>query len=493
MRILSILFFILASLFGTSQIRLDAQSTPFPNSNLYVGQIDSPLTENIAFIAETKTNSTGGFQLEIDAESVSEFTTLFLYVQNTTAVLYASPNGQYHITYSEPDTLSTHNGFIKHWTILVQEEAEVPYNSLFADFEMDLANFTDSIYFPYITRYTSGNTAVKKRIQENSVNFAGTLSNNDSLLQLETKIELGALTAKFQNQMREKYKVFMDSCSYLSSHIESSMMAFRFDQRGFEFGNLLVPYFNFKSQGFGQILNVWSSHLMAEILSNPAKADQFNYLLASESDLKTILKLLNPEQKGNSELSELRVVNMLRISYFSNAFDRNKIRRLLENIITNSKHERVQKFALMCLKNTDQDVKGKLVTDIELEDLRGKNWSLKKNLDRYTYIYFFDESVQCKKELSFLNKIQDKYAEAIEIFAVYVGNKPTYLQEIHDSYGSELNLLNANLDFKTLHALHITSLPCALQMNAKGEIMYSYTFLPSEKIIKEWNGIMRKL
>ena len=147
----------------------------------------------------------------------------------------------------------------------------------------------------------------------------------------------------------------------------------------------------------------------------------------------------------------------------------------------------------MCLGNVDQDLKGKIITEIEFEDLRGKNWSLKKNLDRYTYIYFFDESIQCKKELSFLNKIQDKYAEAIEVFAVYVGNNPTYLQEIHDTYGSDLNLLTANFDFKTLHALHISSIPCALQMNSKGEIMYSYTFLPSEKIIKEWNGIMRKL
>jgi hypothetical protein len=493
MKLLSVLLFLFVSLFGTSQVTLHALSTPFPNSNLYVGQFDSQLTENISFVAETKTNSDGGFQLDLDAEVISEFTPLFLCIQNTTAMLYVAPNGKYHISYSEPDTLSTHNGFIKHWSILVQEEADLPYNSLFADFEMDLANFTDSIYFPYITLYTSGNTAVKKRIQENSVNFAGTITNNDSLLQLETKIELSVLTAKFQNQIREKYKVFMDSCPYLTSHIESSMMAFRFVQRGFEFGNLLVPYFNFKSQGFGQILNVWSSQLIAEILSNPVKADQFRYLLSAESDFNTIMKLLNPEHRGNSELSELRVVNMLRLAYFSNAFDRNKIKYLFQNIQANSKNESVQKFASMCLGNVDQDLKGKIVTEIELEDLRGKNWSLKKNLDRYTYIYFFDESIQCKKELSFLNKIQDKYAEAIEVFAVYVGNNPTYLQEIHDTYGSDLNLLTANFDFKTLHALHISSIPCALQMNAKGEIMYSYTFLPSEKIIKEWNGIMRKL
>jgi len=493
MKLLSVLLFLFVSLFGTSQVTLHALSTPFPNSNLYVGQFDSQLTENISFVAETKTNSSGGFQLDLDAEVISEFTPLFLCIQNTTAMLYVAPNGKYHITYSEPDTLSTHNGFIKHWSILVQEEADVPYNSLFADFEMDLANFTDSIYFPYITRYTSGNTAVKKRIQENSVNFAGTITNNDSLLRLESKIELGALTAKFQNQMREKYKVYMDNCPYLTSHIESSMLAFRFDSRKFEFGNSLMPFFNFKSEGFRQIMNVWSSQLLAEILSNPPKADQIHYLLAAESDFNTILKLLNPEMKGNSELSEIRLVNMLRLAYFSNAFDRNKIKYQFQNIQANSKNESVRKFTAMCLVNTDQDLKGKIVTEIELEDLRGKNWSLKKNLDRYTYIYFFDESIQCKKELSFLNKIQDKYAEAIEVFAVYVGNNPTYLQEIHDTYGSDLNLLTANFDYKTLHALHISSIPCALQMNSKGEIMYSYTFLPSEKIIKEWNGIMRKL
>lgn len=493
MRFFALLFFLFVSLLGKSQVVLDAVSTPFANSTLYVGLADSPLTENIVFLTQTKTNSTGGFQLEIEEDKLSEFTPLFLYIQNTEVMLYVAPNGKYHLKYSEPDTMSTHNGFIKHWSILVQEEAEVPYNSLFADFELDLANFTDSIYFPYITKFTTGHSAIKKRIQENSVNFAGSLSTNDSLLQLESKIQLAALIGKFQNQIREKYKVYMDQCPYLTSHIETSMMAFRFDERDFKFGNFLSPYFNFKSQGFARMLDVWSSQLMAEISKDPEKTSQFNYLLASESDLNTLSKLLNKENAGNKELNELRILNMLRLGYFTNAFDRNKIKRQFELVIEKSQYQRVQKFAAMCQKNVNQDLKGKKITDIELEDLRGKHWSLKKNIDRYTYIYFFDESVQCKKELSFLNKIQDKYAEAIEIFAVYVGNSPSYLQEIHETYGSELNLLTSNFDYKTLHDLQIQSLPCALQMNSNGEVMYSYTFLPSEKIIKEWNGIMRKL
>jgi hypothetical protein len=215
-------------------------------------------------------------------------------------------------------------------------------------------------------------------------------------------------------------------------------------------------------------------------------------LLASESNLQSFHKLVNSKGQGDFEMNDLRLTNLLRLAYFQNAFDREKIKVQLQHMQSQSNYPAVQAYALMCLKQVDQDLKGKIISDIELEDLRGKSWSLKKNLDRYTYIYFFNESVQCKKELSFLNKIQDKYADAIEIFAVYVGKEDSYLQEIHNTYGSELSLLTTNFDFKTLYELQISSLPSAMQMNAKGEVMYSYTFLPSEKIIKEWNGIMRK-
>jgi hypothetical protein len=136
MRHFIFILLILSSFLVQGQVILRASTSPFPNSNLYVGISNSQLTQNLTFISESKTNHNGGFQVEINNRYATDYSELFICIQNTMALIYVEPDGKYSITYSEEDTLSTHNGFIKQWSLLVEEEATIPFNAILSSFEL---------------------------------------------------------------------------------------------------------------------------------------------------------------------------------------------------------------------------------------------------------------------------------------------------------------------------------------------------------------------
>jgi hypothetical protein len=486
-------FLIFSSLSVWSQktASFNSASSPFAKSKLYVYAIDNSITQNLKLVSETTCNEQGGFEISVPTDRAQKFQVA---VNNAICSFYLSPDESYEIKFLCKDTSQTSIGLFQPWLIeLTEKNGKTNLNSLIATFDSDLESFIDTTYFEFLKASTVGNLSVKKRINENSIHFAGKLIENDSLMKGANLGNFIQKISDFSVQMNTKFQKYYSGFPSIEHHIKCSILSISPQKNNSKLEEQIEPHIDNLAYGFSSLMDIWSKQLLEDIKSDPTRMYQTENIIISYPYFQTIYPFIFNTEEKESEMKAIRLINMLRLAYFEKAFHRPSIISLLENISTTSVHTRVVNLALASLRELNADLKNKQIPNLVAIDLRNKPWELQKNIDKHTYLYFFDNSTQTKKEIALLNSIQEKYSGGIEIFICYIGSDEIFLNEIATVYGSDLKILKTPLDFDLCNQFQLVSLPYAIQTNSKGQVMYSYTFLPSEKLIREWNSIMRKL
>lgn len=491
MRVIAILFFFTLSFFA-SVYGQDAEINGFASlakdSKVYAFEVSDGITNQLSLLTQTSGDSEGNFKLKIPLKQTKS---LVICTGNARTRIWVDPNQQYKLTFLNPDTTITQNGFIQFWESRIESNSTSTTNALIGLINNRIAEFISNNTYEYLLLKSNTSKASIQRIRDKNPNsdIVKFTDAQDSTNKAESKFNESLLA--FEITMKEELKEVIAQNSFIENYLFCKIGHLKTLTSGSDSYEEMSKRIDLTNPAFCEWVELFSRNYLDPKLIK-AEKQKFDVLLQESTELEEIIKFLNLENSFNLELEELFFASALRTKYYSREWSEAFVTRLNEVVSASCKSPTAKKI----IQNFEKEIKEKSqkqLSDFTLLDDRGENWIFSDQCDRNMYLYFFNSSKTSQRELALLNQLASKYKNDFSIIAVGMQHSyEDYSKALQSLKLSNLTTFYGGNDYKLIDDLRIQTVPFAIETNSKGKISFNYTPLPSEGIQVKWEEILRK-
>ena len=492
MKHISIVFFLFSAhfLFG-QEVTIKGSGIVASNNKVYACFTTDALTQNMNIVAQTTANSKGEFELKIPTKQKEN---LYLCTSNAQISLWVSPKQTYVVEFLSADTTVTQNGLIRNFEVRIENNSADRTNAVIGEINTEIAKFLSENSFNYLLLNSHQNEAATSRMQENNpksdlVKFN---SKEDSSKYASAQVNFLTQIESLENKMQSLFGPEFKKDSFLKNYAACEIFTLRLLANSPVNLQTASQYIDLKNSAFIKWLELAASNYLNPSL-NTRDAQAFTTLMESAKSAEPIIHYLNPDSTHYPQLEELFLIAALRKNYYTRAHSPALMKKLLGIVQSTSKFETSKQLAKACEIEFSGLKKGSVLPDFTLINSNNDKWKFTEHCDRNMYLYFFNESKSCQRDLALLNHLASKYKNDFRIVVIGMhDNFESFEKTIAPLKLEGIEVLYGGNDFKLIQELHIATVPCALQTNFKGVLQYEYTLLPAEGIQQKWEEIIRK-
>ena len=492
MKHISLAFFLLvnALLFG-QDVTIKGSGAVASNNKVYACFTTDALTQNLNIVAQTTANAKGEFELKIPTKQKEN---LYLCTSNAQTSLWISPKQTYVVEFLSGDTTVTQNGLIRSWEARIESSSDDRTNAVIGEINTEIAKFLSENSFNYLLLNSQQNEAATSRMQENNpksdlVKFK---SKEDSSKYASAQVNFLRQIESLENKIQLLFELEFKKDSFLKNYAACEIFTLRLLANTPVTLETASQHIDLKNSAFIKWLELAASNYLNPSL-NTRDAQAFTTLMETAKNVEPIIHYLNPDSTHYTQLEELILIAALRKNYYTRAHSPALMRRILSMIESTSKFDTSKQLAKACEIEFSGLKKNSALPDFTLINSSNDKWKFTEHCDRNMYLYFFNESKSCQRDLALLNHMSSKYKNDFRIVVIGMhDNFESFEKTIAPFKLAGIEVLYGGNDFKLIQELRIATIPCALQTNFKGIIQYEYTPLPAEGIQQKWEEILRK-
>ena len=491
MRIIASLFFFTLSLFASifgQQAEINGFASLAKDSKVYAFEVSDGLTNQLSLLTQTSGDSNGHFNLKIPLKQTKS---LVICTGNARTRIWVDPNQQYKLTFLNPDTTITQNGFVQFWESRIESNSPSTTNALIGLINNRIAEFISNNTYEYLLLKSNTSKASIQRIREKNptsdiVKFSDA---QDSTNKAESKFNESLLA--FETTIKEELKEVIEQNSFVENYLFCKIGHLKTLTGGSDSYEEMSKRIDLTNPAFCEWVELFSRNYLDPKLIKVEK-QKFDTLLQKGEELEEIIKFLNLENSFNLELEEVIFASALRTKYYSHEWSEAFVSRLNQVVSASSKNPTAKQL----IQNFEKEIKEKSQRDLRdftLYDDSGEAWVFSKQCDRNMYLYFFNSSKTSQRDLALLNQLASKYKNDFSIIAIGMQHSyDEYSKALQSLKLSNLTTIYGGNDYKLIDDLRIQTVPFAIETNNKGKISFNYTPLPSEGIQVKWEEILRK-
>ena len=492
MKHISLAFFLLVNslLFG-QDVTIKGSGAVASNNKVYACFTTDALTQNLNIVAQTTANAKGEFELKIPTKQKEN---LYLCASNAQTSLWISPKQTYVVEFLSGDTTVTQNGLIRSWEARIESSSADRTNAVIGEINTEIAKFLSDNSFNYLLLNSQQNEAATSRMQENNpksdlVKFK---SKEDSSKYASAQVNFLRQIESLENKIQLLFELEFKKDSFLKNYAACEIFTLRLLANTPVTLETASQHIDLKNSAFIKWLELAASNYLNPSL-NTRDAQAFTTLMETAKNVEPIIHYLNPDSTHYTQLEELILIAALRKNYYTRAHSPALMRRILSMIESTSKFDTSKQLAKACEIEFSGLKKNSVLPDFTLINSSNDKWKFTEHCDRNMYLYFFNESKSCQRDLALLNHMSSKYKNDFRIVIIGMhDNFESFEKTIAPFKLAGIEVLYGGNDFKLIQELRIATIPCALQTNFKGIIQYEYTPLPAEGIQQKWEEILRK-
>ena len=492
MKHISIVFFLFSAhfLFG-QEVLIKGTGAVASNNKVYACFTSDALTQNLNIVAQTTANVKGEFELKIPTKQKEN---LYLCTSNAQISLWILPKQTYQVEFLSADTTVTQNGLIRNFEARIENNSTDRTNAVIGEINTEIANFISENSFDYLLLNSHQNEAATSRMQENNpksdlVKFN---SKEDSSKYASAQVNFLTQIESLENSMQLLFGPEFKKDSFLKNYAACEIFTLRLLANSPVNLETASQYIDLKNSAFIKWLELAASNYLNPSL-NTRDAQAFTTLMESAKSADPIIHYLNPDSTHYAQLEELILIAALRKNYYTRAHSPALMKRILSMIESTSTFETSQQLAKACEIEFSGLKRNSVLPDFSLINSNNDKWKFAEHCDRNMYLYFFNESKSCQRDLALLSHMASKYKNDFRIVVIGMhDNFESFEKTIAPLRLEGIEFLYGGNDFKLIQELHIATVPCALQTNFKGIIQYEYTPLPAEGIQQKWEEMIRK-
>jgi hypothetical protein len=492
MKHISIVFFLFSSqfLFG-QEVLVKGSGAVASNNKVYACFTADALTQNLNIVAQTTANAKGEFELKIPTKQKEN---LYLCTSNAQISLWVNPKQTYVVEFLSADTTVTQNGLIRSWEARIESSSDDRTNAVIGEINTEIAKFLSENSFNYLLLNSQQNEAATSRMQENNpksdlVKFK---SKEDSSKYASAQVNFLRQIESLENKIQLLFELEFKKDSFLKNYAACEIFTLRLLANTPVTLETASQHIDLKNSAFIKWLELAASNYLNPSL-NTRDAQAFTTLMETAKNVEPIIHYLNPDSTHYTQLEELILIAALRKNYYTRAHSPALMRRILSMIESTSKFDTSKQLAKACEIEFSGLKKNSALPDFTLINSSNDKWKFTEHCDRNMYLYFFNESKSCQRDLALLNHMSSKYKNDFRIVVIGMhDNFESFEKTIAPFKLAGIEVLYGGNDFKLIQELRIATIPCALQTNFKGIIQYEYTPLPAEGIQQKWEEILRK-
>ncbi len=492
MKHISLAFFLLVNslLFG-QDVTIKGSGAIASNNKVYACFTTDALTQNLNIVAQTTANAKGEFELKIPTKQKEN---LYLCASNAQTSLWISPKQTYVVEFLSGDTTVTQNGLIRSWEARIESSSADRTNAVIGEINTEIAKFLSDNSFNYLLLNSQQNEAATSRMQENNpksdlVKFK---SKEDSSKYASAQVNFLRQIESLENKIQLLFELEFKKDSFLKNYAACEIFTLRLLANTPVTLETASQHIDLKNSAFIKWLELAASNYLNPSL-NTRDAQAFTTLMETAKNVEPIIHYLNPDSTHYTQLEELILIAALRKNYYTRAHSPALMRRILSMIESTSKFDTSKQLAKACEIEFSGLKKNSELPDFTLINSSNDKWKFTEHCDRNMYLYFFNESKSCQRDLALLNHMSSKYKNDFRIVIIGMhDNFESFEKTIAPFKLAGIEVLYGGNDFKLIQELRIATIPCALQTNFKGIIQYEYTPLPAEGIQQKWEEILRK-
>jgi peroxiredoxin len=499
MKILVSFLFGLMSLIvrGQSSVII-GEATDYPLWNVYVFEEEDLFTSRRNLLASTSTDGKGQFRLELAMRETGQ---VILSIGDQEAILYVEPAHKYSVAFPRSGTGTTTRTFDK-TSVELQLSVSDPHelNTLIRSFNADLATFVDEHFFDFAADQYRGSeayTATQKRSGKNVDMFRRASENPDSTLKKTTEQSFGNAVNTFQTEIEKKYKSGFSNL-YFAEYVRYSL-ADVYMWAGSSRRNLYETYFlseplHWRNPAWVSFVQLyWNGSY--DRLQKSTRAEILRTINAESSWRASLQKLQNDSLCTHDVLRSVVLLDMLEEGLFNNTFSRIAVLKTLDKAATEEADSNVRRLALNLKYQLQRCKNGWELDDFTLLDRNKNKWSLQEQRGRYIYFFFFANwCTACKKELMYLQSLQEKYEKSVQIVAINMDTEYSEFEAfLRENPTYRFEFLSGAADPLLRQKMNIRALPHALLIDPNGMVVGDYTRRPSEGLNLEFDKLQKIL
>ena len=492
MKHISIVFFLFSAHFFFGQdVTIKGSGAVTSNNKVYACFTTDALTQNLNIVAQTTANAKGEFELKIPTKQKEN---LYLCASNAQISLWVNPKQTYVVEFLSADTTLTQNGLIRSWEARIENNSADRTNAVIGEINTEIAKFLSENSFNYLLSNSHQNEAATSRMQENNpksdlVKFK---SKEDSSKYASAQVNFLRQIESLENKIQLLFELEFKKDSFLKNYAACEIFTLRLLANTPVTLETASQHIDLKNSAFIKWLELAASNYLNPSL-NTRDAQAFTTLMETAKNVEPIIHYLNPDSTHYTQLEELILIAALRKNYYTRAHSPALMRRILSMIESTSKFDTSKQLAKACEIEFSGLKKNSVLPDFTLINSSNDKWKFTEHCDRNMYLYFFNESKSCQRDLALLNHMSSKYKNDFRIVVIGMhDNFESFEKTVAPFKLAGIEVLYGGNDFKLIQELCIATIPCALQTNFKGIIQYEYTPLPAEGIQQKWEEILRK-
>jgi hypothetical protein len=491
MRTIAILSFLAYSLFTTvcaQEVVINGFAALAKDSKVYAFEVSDGVTNQLSLLAQTDGDAEGNFKLKI---SVTQTKPLLVCTGNARTRIWVDPKQKYKLTFLQPDTTITQNGFVQFWEARVECETQGTTNGLIGVINNQIAEFISNNTYEYLLLKSNTNKASIQRIRDKNPNsdIVKFTDSKDSTTKAQSKFHESLIA--FETKINSECKDVLEKNSFIENYLFCKLSQLKLLTSVSDSYEEMSARIDLSNPAFCEWMGIFASNYLNPKLIGVEKLT-FDSLLQAGTKPEEIITFLNKGNDYNIELEELVFLTALRNKYYSREWSAAFVSRLNNTVSSSSKFVNSKNFA----KNLEAELSNQSqteITDFTLFDEKGEDWIFSERCDRNMYLYFFNSSKSSQRDLALLNQLSSKYKYDFSIVAIGMQStfedyqkalKPLKLDNLLTMYGGN--------DYLLINNLHIQTIPFAIETNNKRKFAFNYTPLPSEGIQVKWEEILRK-
>ena len=491
MRTICILAAIISTLFTSlfaQDVVINGYASLAKNSKVYAFEVIDEITNQRSLLTQTIGNDEGNFSLKIPVKKTKS---IIICTGNGRTRMWVDPAQKYTLTFLQPDTTITQNGFVQFWESRIECESNVATNALIGVINIQIANFISSNTYDYLLLKSNTNKAFVQRIRNKNPqsDLAKFGESKDS--SIKARSNFYESLSNFETTIKSDLKLVLEQNSFIENYLFCKLSQLKLLTSVTDSYEDMSTRIDLSNPAFCEWVEIFASNYLQPNLNRTEK-QTFDSLLQVSMHPEEIINFLNQENKYNLQLDELVFLAALREKYYANEWSSALISRLNQNVIRDSKFESSKILG----KNLAQELSEKSQTEISdftLIDDQGEKWVFGEQCNRNMYLYFFRSSKSSQRDLALLNQLSSKYKNDFHIIAIGMQNSyEEYEKAIKALKLPNIITLYGGNDYRLIEGLGIQSVPYAIQTNSKKKISFNYTPLPSEGIQVKWDEILRK-
>lgn len=491
MRTIAILFFLAYSLLSTlfaQEVVINGYAHSAKDSKVYAFEVSDGITNQLSLLAETTGDENGNFNLKVPVKQTKP---LVICTGNAKTRIWVDPKQKYTLTFLQPDTTLTQNGFVQFWESRIECESNVATNALLGVINNKIAGFISTNTYDYFLLQSNTNKSWLKRIriknpQSDMIKFS---ESKDSTVNAQSKFYESLIT--FEETINNDWKSILEENSFIENYLFCKISQLKLLTGVTDSYDEMTARIDLSNPAFCEWVEVSANNYLNPKLSAPEKL-KFDSLIQTSVKSEEIIKFLNSENKYNLQLEELIFLTALRNKYYSKEWSASFISRLNQLVLKESKFESSKELS----ENLEQELSKKTqneISDFTLIDDQGEKWIFSEQCDRNMYLYFFHSNKSSQRDLTLLNQLASKYQNDFSIIAIGMQSSyEDYQKALQPMKLNNITTLFGGNNYRLIEELGIESVPFAIQTNNKKKITFNYAPLPSEGIQLKWEEILRK-